>query len=869
MGVVYLGRDIRLDRAVAVKALPEHLADDPDRLARFEREARTLASLSHPGIAGIYGLEEAHGQRYLVLEYVEGETLDARLARGALPADDALEMAGRIAEALEAAHEKGVIHRDLKPGNIMVAPGGAMKVLDFGLARTIEARAPGGGSAPADPTLTSPGPLPSPTIPGAIMGTAGYMSPEQARGRPVDRRSDIFSFGCVLYEMLTGTRPFAGDTVADLIGAVLHTDVDLDRLPPGTPPRVRRVLARCLARDRAARYRDIGDVLLDLRTADEAGPTATAAPRRRPWRVAAAFAAGAVLVALPAWFGARESPGEPPEAKRFGLSGFVMPIDAFTSVSISPDGRHLAIRALDPSGNPQLYFRPLGSTALVPVEGSASGWLPFFSPDGQHVAFFAAGQLRVAPVGGGPARTIASVPGGFTGGVWAAEGIVFTGFDVLALYQVPATGGAVQKVDLALPPDVDRNVVTSALPGGETILSSVRRGGRFDAALLSLADGSVQVIQENAFQPVYSPSGHILFQQGEGPLMALPFDAGRRTATGPAFPVLTDIAARASFRARTFDVAADGTLVLLAPDARNTGTLLWVDGSGTREVITRVERTIDMPRLSHDGTRLAFRTPAPTCDIWIHDFARGSTTRLTTDGDNHGIVWSADDEHIATFRVGVAAGRPIWLRSDGSGPGDDLYPDDIPNGFLADLSHDGLHVLLSGQREGLSWGLSTIDVAARRIRPVLDTRFDARAARLSPDGTLVAYVSNESGHDEVYVQPFPSFDRRVQVSAGGGTEPVWSRDSRSVYFRRGGALLGARVQAGDRLAAERPIPVFEGTYAAAAPATGLASYDVSPEGRFVMVEAGSPDSSEERIAVIVNFFSEIRRAEPGAGRSRR
>jgi eukaryotic-like serine/threonine-protein kinase len=867
MGVVYLGRDTRLDRAVAVKALPEHLAGDPDRLARVEREGRTLASLSHPGIAGIYGLEEAHGQRYLVLEYVEGETLAARLAGGALPVAFALEIAGRIGEALEAAHEKGIVHRDLKPGNIMVTPDGAVKVLDFGLARAADGPASGAGSAPAAPTLTSPGPLPSPTIPGAIMGTAGYMSPEQARGRPVDRRTDIFAFGCVLYEMLTGARPFQGDTVADLIGAVLHTDVDLDRLPPATPPHVRRVLARCLARDKAARYRDIGDALLDLRTPADTPVAAPAASGRRPYGIAAAFLAGAVLVALPAWFIPKGAAPEPPAAKRFGLSGFVLPLDPFAGASISPDGRHLAVRALDAAGSPHLYLRAMDATALMPVEGSASGMLPFFSPDGAHVAFFAVGQLRVAPVRGGPARTLASVPGGVSGGVWTGDAIVFTGLEGLAVFRVPASGGTVQKVGVDFPPDVDLAVVTSALPGGEAILASVRRDGRFDAALIPLAGGAADVIEENAFQPTYSASGHILFQQGEGgPLMAVPFDARRRATTGRPFAVLTDLYPRTGVQARMFDVAADGTLVIIA-GTQNTGTLVWVDASGTREVITRLERAVDTPRLSRDGTRIAFRTPAPNCDIWIHDLARGTTTRLTTEGDNHGIAWSPDDEHIATVRVRLATGHPLWLRSDGSGPAPALYPDDIGDAFVADVTRDGEHVLLVMQRERTSYGVSTIDVAGQRLRALLDSRFEERGARLSPDGTLVAYVSNESGRDEVYVQPFPSLDRRVQISAGGGSEPVWARDGRTVYFRRGNALLRAGLESGVRLAAERPVQVLDGTYVASA-TTGLASYDVGPDGRFVMVEAGSPRASEESVTVIVNFFSEIRRAQPAPSGSR-
>jgi len=872
MGVVYLGHDTRLDRPVAIKALPEHLAGDPDRLARFEREARTLASLSNPNIAGIYGLEEADGQRYLVLEYVDGETLDARLARGSFPVDEALAIAARIGEALEAAHDKGIVHRDLKPGNIMVTAEGAVKVLDFGLARTADTQASGTASAPDSPTLTSPGPPPSPTIPGAIMGTAGYMSPEQARGRPVDKRSDIFSFGCVLYEMLAGARPFTGETVSDLIGAVLHKDVDLDRLPSDTPPHVRRVLARCLARDKAARYRDIGDVLLDLGSGGRGEPAAGATDepgrgRRTFWIPAVAFAAGALLVAAVTWLGPRGPAPEPVQPKRFGVSGFGMPVDAFLGIALSPDGRYLATRGAGERGEYRIFLRAFDSMDLTPVEGSEAGWLPFFSPDGRQLAFFAAGGIKVAPVAGGSARTVTpSTPSGYSGAVWIGDSIIFSGQSV-DLYRVAVAGGPVETIDVQADPDVDLIVATSALPDGSTVLCSIRRGGRVDFGFVSLADGSLHVLEENAFQPVYAPSGHILYQQGEeGPLMALPFDASRREATARPFPVITAIGDRVSLQARLYDVAADGTLAIVPPlVTANTGTLVWVDASGVREVIARMDRTVDMPRLSHDGTRLAFRSPAPNCDIWVHDLARSATSRLTSEGDNHGIVWSGDDERIATFRRGFASGRPLWLRSDGTGSGDDLYDQDLNETFLSDVSSDGRRVFLTAQREASSWDISLIDVQEADFRPLLDSRFDENGVRLSPNDRYIAYVSNEGSRNEVYVQPFPSLDSRIQVSTDGGSEPVWSRDGRFIYFRRGNVMLRATVEEGPRPSIGRPVELFEGTFASGP--SGIAGYDVSPDGRFIMVERDTLDEAKESVEVIVNFFSELRRLEQGgAGR---
>jgi len=870
MGVVYLGYDTRLDRPVAIKALPDHLADDADRLARFEREAKTLASLSHPNIAGIYGLEEANGKRYLVLEYVDGESLDIRLARGPLAVDEALVTAGRIAEALEAAHDRGVVHRDLKPGNIMVTADGAVKVLDFGLARTSDTLTSGTGSAPDSPTATSPGPLPSPTIPGVIMGTAGYMSPEQARGRPVDKRSDIFSFGCVLYEMLTGERPFTGETVSDLIGAVLHKDVDLAKLPPTVQPHVRRLLARCLERDKSARYRDIGDVLLDLRSpvlAEAAVvPPGAGAGRRTAAVALTAFALGALLVAAAVWLASSQPAPVPAAPKRFSLTGVRMPVDAFLLIAIAPDGSRIASRGFDETGSTRIYVRPLDSLEPVPLEGSAAAWGPVFSPDGTEVAFYSVGRIRAAPVNGGAARNVAQTVAGFTGAVWTDESIIFSGdAGERALYRVAASGGQVETLPLDAPPDVDMIAITGIMPDGNTILCAVLRGGRVDAALVDFSALSLRIIAEDALQPVYSASGHILFQQGpDGPLVALPFDADRLEPTGRPFPVVQSIGSRVGFQTRLYDIARDGTFVFVPPLATsNTGTLVWVDRSGTFEEIVRLDHPVDMPRLSHDGTRVAFRAPAPSCDIWAHDLVRGATTRLTTEGDNHGIVWSADDRRIATFRRSSSAGRAVWLRSDGAGTAVDAFPEDFGlNHFLADLSPDGTRALLSGQPEGTGRDIIVLKLPEAKKQAILSPRFDEQGGRLSPDGRMIAYVSNESGRNEIYVQPFPALDARVQVSTEGGNEPVWSSDGRTVFFRNGNAVVQASVETGSGLMVGRPETLFEGTFAAGA--NGLAGFDVSPDGRrFVMALRENTDQAGEGLQVVVNFFTEVHRLQSG------
>jgi Tol biopolymer transport system component/predicted Ser/Thr protein kinase len=856
MGIVYLGHDVRLDRPVAIKSLPEALSADPDRLARLEREARTLASLSHPNIAGIYGVEEVGSRRYLVLEYVEGETLDTRLARGPVGIDDAVEVAAGVARALEAAHEKGIIHRDLKPGNIMVTSGGDVKVLDFGLARAVD---PPFSSATDSPTVLSPSP--SPTIPGAIMGTAGYMSPEQARGKPVDRRTDIFSFGCVLYELLTGVRPFSGETVSDAIGAVLHTDADLSRLPPATPPGVRRVLSRCLQRDRALRYRDIGDALLDL---DDRGAEAPP-PRQaggRWWLLAGGFAAGAAIAA--AVLGPRLQPQVPAAGRPHRFSVAVStPIDAFLGIAISPDGSHLALRGVDASGEPQLYLRALDSVALVPVSGSGAGWLPFFSPDGRNLAFFARGQIHVAPVTGGSARVVGDAAGGFFGGVWTPRNeIVFSGPAEAVLHRMSPAGGSSERLALRLGEPANAVAVTSALPGGQAVLGVVRHGGSIDVAAFSLVDGTVQILATNGFQPIWSPTGHVLYQQGsDGPLMALPFDAQRLIATGPPFPVMSDIGTRVAFQTRTFALAADGTFAFVPPQVtQGAGTLTWIDRSGRQEPIAALDRFVDLPRLSPDGTRLAYRTPAPNCDIWVHDLTRGTTTRLTTEGDNHGIVWAADGQSIATVRLDGDGTNAIWLRADGTGVQAPISSTPLDVTFMAEVSPDRRFAFVTAQREGSSWDVSQIDVERNTVAPMLHSRFDEGGVVLSPDCRWIAYVSNESGRNEVYLQPFPARDRRVPVSSGGGTEPVWSHDSRSLFYRRGNTLLMAAVPAAAAAEIGRPVQVLEAVFGTGP--SGLAGYDVSADGqRFVILRRDAATAATAGVEVISNWFTVLERAQ--------
>jgi len=870
MGVVYLGRDTRLDRDVAIKALPEHLAQDPERLARFEREAKTLASLNHPNVAGIHGVEEHEGARYLVLEYVEGETLADRLDRGPLPVEDAIEIAVQIAAGVEAAHEAGVIHRDLKPGNVIVTPEGKAKVLDFGLARSEETSSSSSGALSESPTLTSPAIQHSPTMPGVILGTAAYMSPEQARGRRVDKLTDIWSFGVVLYEMLVGSSPFVGETVTDSIGAVLHKELDFASLPAETPGNVRRALRRCLERDKAKRYRDIGDVALDLRAAPESEGVAAAAAgvsgARRMALLAGMFLLGAAVLAGAMWLRPSAPAPAPPEPKRFGIGGFDMPIDAFTSVAISPTADSIVVRSREHGGEVMLRVRPMDSLESRPIPGSASGWLPFYSPDGQRIAFFALGEIKVASVSGGEARTIARTNVGFTGGAWMDDGsIIFTGgFNQRNIYRVEPSTGNVEALDVVLPGNMDYFASPSPVPGSEAVLCVVG-ASRDDIGVYSLADGRVRILAENAFQPVYSASGHVIYQRSNsGPLMALPFDAERLVATGPPFEFRSSGGVRPSFQSQLYAIATDGTFASIAPDViRDASELVRFDAAGEVEVLHTIDGIIDLPRLSRDGRRVAYREPAPNCDIWVLDLERGTTTRITRDGDNHGIVWTADDEHIITYRREVGDGRTVRLRADGVGRARDLHAPGQFNLHPISATAGDTQVLLAGGAAGEDsqpYALRVLDVGDKVMRPVVDDLSDFRGATLSPDGRLLAYSSMQSGRSEVYVQPYPALDRRVQVSTGGGGQTAWSRDGSTLYHRLGNAIYATEVRYDEELAVGRPVAVLEAEFIDGP--FGLAGYEPDAEGGFIAVRSRGGEPGSHQIEVVLNFFGEIERRDP-------
>ncbi len=871
MGAVWKAVDTTLDREVAIKVLPEAFARDAERLARFQREARMLAALSHPGIAAVHSVHEAEGIRFLAMELVPGVDLEERLGRGPLPLDEALDVARQLAEALEAAHERGVIHRDLKPANVKLTPDGRVKVLDLGLAKALDAPEAAGRSEAGlsrSPTMTSGG-----TLAGMILGTAAYMSPEQAKGAPVDRRADVWAFGVVLHEMLTGRRLFPGDTPSEVIAAVLRADIELDDLPPATPASVRRLLRRCLQRDPKRRLRDLGDARLELDPAESevesgAGGAAALDAGAGGLRLSRATLglAAAIIVALGlavAWLATRERPAAPGAVTRFALYDIGMPIDAFQGVALSPDGRRIVFRARGSEGGERLHVRDLGDYQVRPLPGTELGWLPFFSPDGSQVGFFALGKLKTINLDGGLARTVTELPSGFAGAVWLPDdSIIFTSNASERLGRVPAAGGEIAFTQI----DTGKGggVVTSPwlLPGGDALLlnvGSVGTGGSFDVAVYDLDDGSLSIVAENGFTPSYATSGHIIYQQGEaGPLMALPFDAASRRVTGEAFPVLDDVGSRVSYQVRMFTLSETGTLAYIPRSPLlDSGAVVWVDRKGETTPIVEIGKILVEPRLSPDGGRIAFRTPAPTCDLWVHDIARGTTTRITHEGDNHGLAWSPDGRRVAFCRLGSPEWAVLSVSADGAGEVEQLSPPQVRRGYAASMSPDGAFVLVEARGEATGADVDLVDVKEKTVRSLFGTRFEEAGPAFSPDGRHIAYVSDESGRREVYVVPFPALDARVQISTSGGMQPVWSPRGDELFFRSDRAMLVVDVDLAPELTAGRPRPLFESEHSSS-DATGLPGYDVSPDGqRFVMVRERAGAAGAE-IHIVLDWLQELR-----------
>ena len=882
MGEVYRARDTKLGRDVAIKILPASLTGDPDRLARFTREAQMLASLNHPHIAAIHHVEDTADGPAIVMELVEGETLADRIARGPIPIDEALPIAKQIAGALEAAHEQGIIHRDLKPGNIKVTPDGVVKVLDFGLAKLNEpvgSGQPAVGSLSHSPTITSPALM---TGVGVLLGTAAYMSPEQARGRPVDKRADIWAFGAVLFEMLAGTRAFEDEDVSMTLSKVLQREPDFDTLPSTIPARVRQALRLCLRKDPKQRVADIRDVRLALEGAFETGVAPSAQPivnTQPAWRRAvvplAMLLVGASLASAAVWFATRPVPPRltrmtitPPEATALTIDGFDR------DLAITPDGRRVVYAG---ANGTEIFVRQLDAldpTPLVAVNGNGQGL--FTSPDGQWVGYVENNDtLKKVAVTGGPAVTLLKMDGNSRGVTWAADDtLVFATVAPSGLQRVAASGGA---ATVLTRPDRARgesdHLWPEALPGGRQVLYTIMGRGELDAAevaVLDLTTGVSKTVLRGGYHAHYVASGHLVYAAG-GTLRAVAFDPVRLEIRGTPVPVVPRLFTTSNGGA-DFGVAGNGTLVYVDAPGRGVSarrTLVWVDRQGREQPVNLPLRAYTYVQLSPDGTKVALDIRDQENDIWIWDLPRGTLQRLTFDpGLNREAVWTPDGKRVAFSAAKPDGSEEVyWQAADGSGIAERLTEGTmrgaIPTSFLPDGSGllytepDSPRDLWMVKVEGPRTGQRLIATAANEQNGVV-----------SPDGRWLAYQSNESGRDEIYVRPFPAVDTgRWQISTNGGTRPHWRRDGRELFYflQQGdaGALMSAAVEPGSGFTAGRQTMLFQGNYPA--PNAGRQLYDVSLDGqRFLMIKNADAEAkvSPPQIIVVQNWFEELKRLVP-------
>jgi hypothetical protein len=911
MGEVYRATDTKLNRNVALKVLPERFALDPDRLARFTREAHLLARLNHPNIAAIYGLEESHGAQALVLELIEGPTLADRIARGPLSLDEALPIARQMADALEAAHEKGIIHRDLKPANIKIAPNGVVKVLDFGLAKVWD------GAPQFDlsdsPRLTAPD-LGERTI----LGTPAYMSPEQARGQALDKRTDIWAFGCVLYEMLTGRAPFAGDTISDTLAAILEREPDRTILPADTPLPIRRLLRRCLEKDRKGRLDSAAGARLEI---DDAmappaaeTPALGATPSRRVTPVAIAALTGVVVIAaLVVWTLMRPAQQAPVLSSRFEIAASpAEPLNVSNydrDLALSPDGRHFVYRAGwgPPTLGTALMVRAIDELDARQLPGIFALGV-FFSPDSRWIGFFTPTELKKVSIAGGPAITLCSVTGASLGASWGEDNtIVFATNDPLTgLWRVSADGG--EPTALTMPDATQRGSdhgFPSVLPGGRGVLFTITAAGQADdaeVAVLDLKTGQRKTLVRGGSQAEFvDPSGGTgqagyLTYAAAGTLRAVRFDPARLELIGDPVTVVeqvmikpTGAANYAVSRQGTFFYVPGGVSVQMLPRS-----LVWVDRKGHEEPIKAPLRPYGAPRISPDGTRLLFGlTDQESNDTWIWDLERETLRRLTfAPGSDSLALWTPDGRRIifTSDRAGVL--NLYSQAADGTGVADRLttsanqqFPSSIsPDGTLV-VGFERLSMAASTQMApGAAWRVQLYPLAGAasrpgpgpspstspaRVEPPAQTLFDGVWAEFSPNGRYLAYQSaaGEPGQSEVYVRPFPQVDSgRWQISTKGGTRPAWARSGRELfYLDASNTLTAVPVQtSGSTFSAGKPEKVFDANYSTPYPPR---SYDVSPDGRRFLMIKDSPDSDQNATAasmvVVEHWFEELKQRVNG------
>ena len=900
MGEVYRATDSRLKREVAIKVLPAAFTEDKERLARFEREAQLLAQLNHPNIAQIYGLETSGAIHALVMELVPGPTLADRLESGPLSLTESFSFASQIAQALEEAHDKGIVHRDLKPQNVKAPSEGKAKVLDFGLAKAMDA---GATAASAADLARSPTLMNSPTLTavhgtqlGVILGTAAYMAPEQARGVSVDKRADIWAFGAVLFEMLSGKRLFEGETVSDTLAAVLRQEIDWRLLPDATAPAIRSLLRRCLERNPKNRLHDIADARIVIDEvlsgrAEEASapstPSAALGPARHPARRALPWAIAALAVALAgtAGFLARSGGTAAGAATRpttflavrlpvgLGLPLDNRGLDGQTNVAaISRDGRRLAFVA-GPGDETHLFVRHLDSAKVVEIENSYGASSPFFSPDGRWIAYFSPGKLRKVAVDGGKPIDLADAALD-RGGVWCPDGsIVFPSGVTSGLVRIPPGGGApvpLTTLDIAKGERTHR--WPAVLPRGKEVAFTVGRiglPGDYEAATIEavdLATGKRRPLFRDASMVRFTSTGHALLAR-EGQVLAMPLAGASGQSTEDAVQVLSGVAGVAASGVLFFDVADDGTLVYAERDpGANRLELAWLSRSGALEGLGLPPREYQVPKISPDGKRVAV-TIGPSGgrsgDVWIHDLASGALTRLSFEGRSWTPIWSRDGRDV-TYATILPSGEDQFRTRSGAGG------EEARTILAFEDSHARQPVAWAPDGTLLAWedagspavgDIIYFPPGAKEPLPLASTSAIESQATLSPDGRFVAYISDASGVSDLYVQPFPPTGAKWQV-ANGGTMPLWAPDGRELFFLRGRNLMSLPVLANGPFSVGAPRRLFEMPPSMLLATDTTTNFDIAPDGRFLVVRQTSQEDMTGHLNVALDWFETLNKLAP-------
>ena len=885
MGEVYKATDTRLERTVAIKVLPAHVASDPERKQRFEREAKTVAALSHPHICPVFDVGREGEIDFLVMEYLEGETLAERLQKGALPLDQALKYAIEIADALDKAHRQGVTHRDLKPANIMLTKAGA-KLLDFGLAKLKQpaAGAPGMSTVPTQSAGL--------TAQGTILGTLQYMAPEQLEGTEADARTDIFAFGALVYEMATRKKAFEGKSQASLIAAILEREpTPISTLQPMLPERLDEIVRTCLAKDPDDRWQGAGDLGRQLKiiqggSQPSVAVPVVATPQRASWRQAMAWAAtalavGSLLTGIAVWSLTRPAPPAPRPLARFVVitppDGPLLRSASYPEVAISPDGTRIVYGSgTGPDSTRQLYLRHVDQLDATPLRGTERGNAPFFSPDGEWVGFRdAADTLKKVSVLGGPAVTICELGGGPRGMSWASDDtIVFATTASNGLMRVPAVGGEPEVLTTVDPEGFETaHAWPEVLPNGKGVLFTAWSGSADGSriAVVSLETGEITYLVPGGSNPHYSPTGHIVYGVG-GTLRAVGFDAERLELTSDnAVPVLENVNTKSFSGAANFSLAGNGSLVYVAGTGFSGGTqrtLAWVDRQGMETALPLPALGYLDPRLSPDGRRVAVGVADEgRFDLWVFDVQSAAGLRLTNEATVRTPIWTPDGERIIFSWNQEPPFALFWIPADGSGEAERLTTPDagLVGDFPTSVSPDGQAVVFTRNLGAGNAELWQVPLDGERTpQPVVQGEFNRGNASLSPDGQWLAYRSNQSGAFEVYLQPYPGPGSTTPVSIGGGDSAVWSRDGRELFYRVGNRMMVVEVEPEPTLRVGPPEELWEEPYYD----TGFGSprqYHVAPDGRFLMIRLGATTddaTASPELILVQNWFDELQRLVP-------